>query len=196
MEESEEEDSCSLTPNGVIVATGPDAPKPLQRSRLQRPGELEPGRPSSENRATVEPCAEVDVGKLVSRLQEGGAKLSGKSANSAVPTPNSPKASSLHIKRPAPRPGAGCKEGEYESFTKVRLPGEKPVITRPPMRPPDPPCKAPVPQKAEPKADPVVGTAADAPSSVVASRAKFFETASFRRGGSSCPQGRFPNEEG
>ncbi|XP_013927642.1 PREDICTED: oligophrenin-1 [Thamnophis sirtalis] len=195
MEESEE-DSCDRTPNGVIAAISPDVPKPLQRSRLQRPGEPDPGRPSPDNRGTGEPCAEVDVGRLVSRLQEGGAKLSSKSANSLGPTPNSVKASNLHPKKPAPRPGAGCKEGEYESFTKARLPGEKPVITRPPMRPPDPPCKAPVPQKVEAKADLAVGTAAEAPSSVVASRAKFFETASFRRTSSSCPQGRSPNEEG
>ncbi|XP_026540695.1 oligophrenin-1 [Notechis scutatus] len=196
VEESEEEDSCGLAPNGIVAALSPDVPKPLQRSRLQRPGEADPGRPSPESRGAGEPCAEVGVGRLVSRIQEGGAKLSSKPANSTGPTPPALKASSLQPKKPAPRPGASCREGDYESFPKARLPGEKPVITRPPMRPPDPPCKAPGPQKVEAKMDLVAGTAAEAPSSVVASRAKFFETASFRRGSSSCPQGRSPNEEG
>ncbi|ETE65932.1 Oligophrenin-1, partial [Ophiophagus hannah] len=165
VEESEEEDSCGLAPNGVIAALSPDVPKPLQRSRLQRPGEVDPGRPSPESRGAGEPCAEVGVGRLVSRLQEGGAKLSSKPANSIGPTPHALKASSLQPKKPAPRPGASCREGDYESFPKARLPGEKPVITRPPMRPPDPPCKAPGPQKVEAKTDQVVGTAAEAPSS-------------------------------
>uniref|UniRef100_A0A8C7E4E4 Oligophrenin-1 n=1 Tax=Naja naja TaxID=35670 RepID=A0A8C7E4E4_NAJNA len=138
----EKEDSCGLAPNGVIAALSPDVPKPLQRSRLQRPGEVDSGRPSPESRGAGEPCAEVGVGRLVSRLQEGGAKLSSKPANSIGPTPHALKASSLQPKKPAPRPGASCREGDYESFPKARLPGEKPVITRPPMRPPDPPLVA------------------------------------------------------
>uniref|UniRef100_A0A670XV54 Oligophrenin-1 n=1 Tax=Pseudonaja textilis TaxID=8673 RepID=A0A670XV54_PSETE len=160
-------DSCGLAPNGIVAALSPDVPKPLQRSRLQRPGEADPGRPSPESRGAGEPCAEVGVGRLVSRLQEGGAKLSSKPANSIGPTPHALKTSNLQSKKPAPRPGASCREGDYESFpTKARLPGEKPVITRPPMRPPDPPCKAPGPQKVEAKMDLVAGTAAEAPSSV------------------------------
>lgn len=39
--------------------------------------------------------------------------------------------------------------GDYEGFARVRSPGEKPTIVRPPVRPPDPPCKAPPPQKLE-----------------------------------------------
>uniref|UniRef100_A0A8C6Y4U9 Oligophrenin-1 n=1 Tax=Naja naja TaxID=35670 RepID=A0A8C6Y4U9_NAJNA len=106
------EDSCGLAPNGVIAALSPDVPKPLQRSRLQRPGEVDSGRPSPESRGAGEPCAEVGVGRLVSRLQEGGAKLSSKPANSIGPTPHALKASSLQPKKPAPRPGASCREGE------------------------------------------------------------------------------------
>ncbi|KAJ7310371.1 hypothetical protein JRQ81_007282 [Phrynocephalus forsythii] len=158
-------------------------------------GELDPGKANAEG--SPEPCPEVDVGKLVSRLQDGGTKLTPKAANGVAPIPGSLKASGLHTKRPAPsRPGIGCKEGDCEGFVKARSHGEKPVITRPPVRPPDPPCKAPTPQRTEPKPDLLAGGTEEVSSSVVASRTKFFETASFRRGSSSAPQGRAPGDEG
>lgn len=56
--------------------------------------------------------------------------------------------------------------GDLESFNKVRPPGEKPVIIRPPVRPPDPPCRAAAPQKAEPKQDVAAGGAEEIPPSV------------------------------
>ncbi|XP_048338277.1 oligophrenin-1-like [Sphaerodactylus townsendi] len=130
-----------------------EAPRPLQRSRLpsQRPVEQDPGKLSSESKA--EPCAEVDVGRLVSRLQDKGTKFASKAANGLAPGTASLKGSSGHMKRPAPRPGVCGKEalGDSDGFARVRSPGEKPTITRPPVRPPDPPCKAPVTQKLETK---------------------------------------------
>ncbi|XP_042334473.1 oligophrenin-1 [Sceloporus undulatus] len=185
-----------LTPNGMVMPNYGEAPKPLQRSRLpsHRMGEPDPAKPIFESKP--EPCSEVDVGKLVSRLQDGGAKFANKAANGVVPVSGCLKASNLHVKRPAPRPGMSTKEGEYEGFVKARSPGEKPVIMRPPVRPPDPPCKVPTPQKPEPKPDLLIGGTGEASSSVVASRTKFFETASFRRGSSSSPQGRLPSDEG
>ncbi|XP_053129642.1 oligophrenin-1 [Hemicordylus capensis] len=184
-----------LTPNGTISPHYTEAPKPLQRSRLpvQRAVEADPGKPGSENKS--DQCAEVDVGRLVSRLQDGGPKFSNKAANGVMPATGSLKTSTLHAKRLAPKPGICGKESEYEGFTKVRSAGERPVITRPPVRPPDPPCKAPTPQKLESKPELITGGTGDAHSSVVASRTKFFETASFRTGSTSSPQGRLPSDE-
>ncbi|XP_062997923.1 oligophrenin-1 isoform X2 [Elgaria multicarinata webbii] len=195
--EESEEDGPGPTPNGTVIPVYTEAPKPLQRSRLplQKVGELDPGKSGSENKP--EQRADVDVARRVSRLQDGGMKHSSNAANGVVPVTSSLKASTLQSKRPALRPGISCKEGEYEGFTKARSPGEKPVITRPPVRPPDPPCKAPTPQKPEPKPELIMGGGTgDAAASVVATRTKFFETASFRRGSSSSPQGRHPSDEG
>lgn len=56
--------------------------------------------------------------------------------------------------------------GDTDCFSKVRPPGEKQTIIRPPVRPPDPPCRASVSQKPEPKPDTVAGNAGEIPSSV------------------------------
>uniref|UniRef100_A0A8B9PSK9 Oligophrenin 1 n=1 Tax=Apteryx owenii TaxID=8824 RepID=A0A8B9PSK9_APTOW len=56
--------------------------------------------------------AEGDVGKLVSRLQDAGAKLAGRSANGVVSGP-APKTSTLHAKRPAPRPVIYGRESKF-----------------------------------------------------------------------------------
>ncbi|XP_042742289.1 oligophrenin-1 isoform X1 [Lagopus leucura] len=176
-------DQLSQTPNGSITT---EAPRPLLRSRMPapRPGGEEPGRPP----------AELEVGKLVARLQDGGAKLPGKAANGVVSSP-ALRTSTLHARRPAPRPGGCGRDGEYDGVPKPRPHGDKPMITRPPVRPPDPPCRAPIPQKLEQRPDLIAGTAEEMPSSVVASRTKFFETASRRTGSSSSPQGRIPGDE-
>ncbi|KAL6076989.1 hypothetical protein STEG23_005139, partial [Scotinomys teguina] len=78
---------------------------------------------------------------------------------------------------------------DTDCFSKVRPPGEKQTIIRPPVRPPDPPCRASTSQKPEPKPDTVSGNAGEIPSSVVASRTRFFETAS-RKTGSETHDGR------
>ncbi|XP_054852240.1 oligophrenin-1 [Eublepharis macularius] len=193
--EENEGGSHNATPNGLILPNYSEAPRPLQRSRLpaQRAGELDSGKLSLESKP--EQCAEVDVGRLVSRLLDGGSKSASKAANGVVPGAASLKVSTAHTKRPAPRPGVCGKEGDYEGFTRVRSPGEKPTITRPPVRPPDPPCKAPPPQKLEPKLELLTGGPGEVPPSVVASRTKFFETASFRTSSSSSPQGRLQSDE-
>ncbi|NXI52078.1 OPHN1 protein, partial [Chloroceryle aenea] len=85
--------------------------------------------------------------------------------------------------------------GEFDGVPKPRSHGDKPVIMRPPVRPPDPPCRAPVPPRLEQRPDLTAGTAEEVPSSVVASRTKFFETASQRTSSSSSPQGRIPGDE-
>uniref|UniRef100_A0A9L0IAR0 Uncharacterized protein n=1 Tax=Equus asinus TaxID=9793 RepID=A0A9L0IAR0_EQUAS len=184
------------TPNGTITSTI-DPPKLPQYPKLpiQRNGETDPGRKSPSKPVAdgkLESCPEVDVGKLVSRLQDGGTKAIPKTTNGPVPGFGPTKAPTFHIKRPAPRPLVHPKEGDSDSFSKVRPPGDKPTIIRPPVRPPDPPCRVAAPQKPEPKPDIVAGNAGEIPSSVVASRTRFFETASRKTGSS---QGRLPGDE-
>ncbi|XP_038272260.1 oligophrenin-1 isoform X1 [Dermochelys coriacea] len=193
--EENQGDTRDQTPNGTIISNSTEAPKPLHRSRLptQRAGEADPGRPDSESKH--EQYSEVVVGKLVSRLQDGGAKLANKAANGVVTGTTALKTSIVHAKRPTLKPMIYSKEGEYDTFTKARSPGDKPVITRPPVRPPDPPCRAPPSQKLEQKPEPIAGGTEEMPSSVVASRTKFFETASQRTSSSSSPQGRLPSDE-
>ncbi|XP_045394859.1 oligophrenin-1 [Lemur catta] len=195
LDESEDE-MQHQTPNGTIPGSieplkPPQHPKlPIQRSGEADPGRKSPSRPVSDGK--LEPCPEVDVGKLVSRLQDGGTKATPKATNGPMPGSGPTKTPSFHIKRPAPRPLAHHKDGDADSFSKVRPPGEKPTIIRPPVRPPDPPCRAATPQKPEPKQDVVAGNAGEIPSSVVASRTRFFETASRKTGSS---QGRLPGDE-
>uniref|UniRef100_A0A2K6G3H4 Oligophrenin 1 n=1 Tax=Propithecus coquereli TaxID=379532 RepID=A0A2K6G3H4_PROCO len=195
LDESEDEIQHQ-TPNGTIPGSIeplklPQHPKlPIQRSGEADPGRKSPSRPVSDGK--LEPCPEVDVGKLVSRLQDGGTKATPKATNGPMPGSGPTKTPSFHIKRPAPRPLASHKDGDADSFSKVRPPGEKPTIIRPPVRPPDPPSRAATPQKPEPKQDIVTGNAGEIPSSVVASRTRFFETASRKTGSS---QGRLPGDE-
>ncbi|NXB49908.1 OPHN1 protein, partial [Leucopsar rothschildi] len=183
-------EGLSQTPNGGSV----EVPKPLHRSRLPapRPGGDEPGRPPTENRPQAR--TEPELGKLGSRLQDGGVKPAGRAANGVVTSP-ALRTATLQARRPAPRPGIGGREGDCDGVPKPRSHGDKPVITRPPVRPPDPPCRTPIPPKLEQRPDLIAGTAEDMPSSVVASRTKFFETASRRTGSSSSPQGRIPTDE-
>uniref|UniRef100_A0A673V9J1 Oligophrenin 1 n=1 Tax=Suricata suricatta TaxID=37032 RepID=A0A673V9J1_SURSU len=183
-------------PNGIITSSIeppklPQYPKlPIQRSGEADTGRKSPSRLLSDGK--LESCPDVDVGKLVSSLQDVGSKAISKTTNGPVPGSGPTKASSFHIKRPAPRPLAHHKEGDSDSFSKVRPPGEKPTILRPPVRPPDPPSRAATPQKPEPKPDIVVSNTGGITSSVVASRARFFETASRKTGSS---QGRLPGDE-
>uniref|UniRef100_A0A667IEY5 Oligophrenin-1 n=1 Tax=Lynx canadensis TaxID=61383 RepID=A0A667IEY5_LYNCA len=195
VDESEDEIQHQ-TPNGVITSSIeppklPQYPKlPIQRSGEADTERQSPSRLVSDGK--LESCPEVDVGKLVSRLQDGGTKAISKATNGPVPGSGPTKAPSFQIKRPAPRPLTHHKEGDSDSFSKVRPLGEKPTIVRPPVRPPDPPCRAATPQKPEPKPDIVVSNAGGISSSVVASRTRFFETASRKTG---SPQGRLPGDE-
>uniref|UniRef100_A0A8C0URJ2 Oligophrenin 1 n=1 Tax=Cyanistes caeruleus TaxID=156563 RepID=A0A8C0URJ2_CYACU len=149
------------TPNGG----GVEAPKPLLRSRLPAPrtGGDEPGRPPSDSRP--QPRPEPELGKLGNRLQDGGVKPAGRAANGVVTSP-ALRTATLQARRPAPRPGICSREGDCDGVPKPRSHGDKPVITRPPVRPPDPPCRTPIPPKLEQRPDLIAGTAEEMPSSV------------------------------
>ena len=104
------------TPNGTIISSI-EPPKPPQYPKMpmQKSVEADPGRKSPSRLVSdvkLETCLEVDVGKLVSRLQDGGTKAIPKASNGPMPGPGTTKTPSFHIKRSAPRPLAHHKEGK------------------------------------------------------------------------------------
>ncbi|NXQ36968.1 OPHN1 protein, partial [Alaudala cheleensis] len=151
----------SQTPNGGSVET----PKPLHRSCLPapRPGGDEPGRLPTES--WPQPRAEPELGSLGNRLQDGGAKPAGRAANGVV-TSTALRIATLQARRLAPQPGICGREGDCDSVPKPRSHGDKPVISCPPVRPPDPPCRTLIPPKLEQRPDLIAGTAEEIPSSV------------------------------
>ncbi|XP_018410240.1 PREDICTED: oligophrenin-1 [Nanorana parkeri] len=176
--QSEEDDTSSL--NGNCAITNSDHPLPLQRKKTA-PRVEAPQSPAEQH-------SDVDVAKMLSMMQDRGPKSNANHVNGDLPLyaiPN--KVSPVYPKRPLVRP----REGESENISKVRSPGERPVISRPPVRPPDPPSRAAL----TPKADAALGGKEDVPESVVASRTKFFEKASRPRGSPPSPPQRVPNSE-
>lgn len=81
---------------------------------MPRAGEADPGRPGSDHK--LEQYLEVDVGKLVSKLQDGGSKVASKAANGMVTGTAALKTTTLHTKRPAPRPVIYSKEGKFSAL--------------------------------------------------------------------------------
>ncbi|XP_075691758.1 oligophrenin-1 isoform X4 [Rhinoderma darwinii] len=169
--------------NGNGVLTNRDQPLPLQRKKLM---------PRADTTSSTEDCPEVDVAKMVSMMQEKGVKTNANHINGDLPIYSVPsKASPAYSKRPLVRP----REGEFDNLSKVRLPVERPVISRPPVRPPDPPCRAALIPKMESRTDASSSVKEDYPSSVVASRTKFFEKASRPRESPPSPPQRILTEE-
>ncbi|XP_075691756.1 oligophrenin-1 isoform X2 [Rhinoderma darwinii] len=181
LEQSEEDDGSIQNGNGVL--TNRDQPLPLQRKKLM---------PRADTTSSTEDCPEVDVAKMVSMMQEKGVKTNANHINGDLPIYSVPsKASPAYSKRPLVRP----REGEFDNLSKVRLPVERPVISRPPVRPPDPPCRAALIPKMESRTDASSSVKEDYPSSVVASRTKFFEKASRPRESPPSPPQRILTEE-
>ncbi|XP_069603452.1 oligophrenin-1 isoform X10 [Ranitomeya imitator] len=169
--------------NGNGVITGSDHPLPVQRKKLTS---------RADSQSPTDDCPEVDVAKMVSMMQDRGVKANTNHVNGDLPIYSVPnKASPVYAKKPLVRP----REGDCENISKVRSPGERPVISRPPVRPPDPPCRAALVPKAEPRTDVTSGVREDVPASVVASRTKFFEKASRPRGSPPSPPQRILTEE-
>ncbi|KAM4020307.1 oligophrenin-1 isoform 1-T1 [Anomaloglossus baeobatrachus] len=179
--QSEEDDGSIQNGNGVI--TNSDHPLPVQRKK---------GTVRADTQSATGDCPEVDVAKMVSMMQDRGVKANTNHINGDLPIYSVPnKASPVYIKKPNVRP----REGDCENISKVRSPGERPVISRPPVRPPDPPCRAALMPKTEPRTDVLSGIKEDMSASVVASRTKFFEKASRPRGSPPSPPQRILTEE-
>ncbi|XP_069066265.1 oligophrenin-1 [Pleurodeles waltl] len=182
----------SPTLNGSAFSTT-ETPLPLQRTKLLSNayrGDA-PSPPIPDPRPA--PYSESDGGKPALKLQEGGPRFPAKAANGELVSPGVPRTSAMQPKRPSCRPAVPNKESDCDSIHKARSPGERPVIVRPPVRPPDPPCRATATPKPEQKASQPPGGPEDIPPSVVASRTKFFEKASRPQG--SSPQVRLLSEE-
>ncbi|XP_036379957.1 oligophrenin-1-like isoform X2 [Megalops cyprinoides] len=164
----------------------PTSPVPLQRTKLTNSGPWASTRETSLKQplmpkpsTRLERHSDSDVAKLVARMQDGGQRPDASTANGeAGVTVN--RASSFQNRKPPPRGVAVVKAGESDGVIKARLPTEKHVICRPPMRPPDPPVRSPAPQK-----PPNMASSEETPASYVASKAKFFENASRQIGSSS-----------
>ncbi|XP_056397013.1 oligophrenin-1 isoform X2 [Hyla sarda] len=179
--QSEEDDGSIQNGNGVI--TNSDYPLPLQRKKPMS---------RTDTQSSTDESPEVDVAKMVTMMQERGVKTNTNHLNGDLPIYSVPsKASPVYSKKPIVRP----REGDLENISKVRSPSERPVISRPPVRPPDPPCRVALMPKIEPKTDVNSGVKEDIPASVVASRTKFFEKASRPRGSPPSPPQRILTEE-
>ncbi|NP_001079992.1 oligophrenin 1 L homeolog [Xenopus laevis] len=185
--QSEEEDELpGHTLNGSVT-NNHEYPLPLQRKKLH------PNLQMLDTQGQSDSSSDVDVAKMVSRMQDGNGKPNPKQLNGDLPVYSAPnKPSPLHPKRGPIRP-AVPREGEGDNINKVRSPGERPVISRPPNRPPDPPCRIAL-QKQEPRTEVSSLVKEDIPS-VVASRTKFFENASRPRVSPPSPPSRILTEE-
>ncbi|XP_043913040.1 oligophrenin-1 isoform X2 [Protopterus annectens] len=176
--DEDSDENCSQILNGPVLNNTETTPIPLQRTKVVVRKGLDADYVTSvvsqiENNKS-ERTLDIDAGKTPTKLQDGSTS---RATNGDVISPGIGRVSSFQNKKPAPR---NVTQGDPESTPKARTPGEKHPITRPPMRPPDPPSRSPNQQKQEQKAEPVSGGTEDIPSSVVASRAKFFEEASKR----------------
>lgn len=67
-------------------------------------------RPVSDVKS--DPFPDVDMGKLVIKLQDGPTRIVAKATNGPVPGSMPARAPSFYVKRPAPRPMASQKEGK------------------------------------------------------------------------------------
>ncbi|XP_053555001.1 oligophrenin-1 [Bombina bombina] len=187
-----EEDSFIQTMNGSI-ANHNDPPLPLQRKKVPAVGlRLGNGDIKEQQENT---SSEVDVAKMISRMQDNNAKTPTKHMNGelSVPSPVT-RPSPVYVKRVVSRPLAS-RDGELDNINKARSPGERPLISRPPMRPPDPPNRASLVQKSEPRPEILSDGKEQISSSVVASRTKFFEKASRPRGSPPSPPTKILEEE-
>ncbi|KAJ8348788.1 hypothetical protein SKAU_G00273770 [Synaphobranchus kaupii] len=160
------------------------SPVPLQRTKLANCGPWLSAREIPQKQALMpkpssrlERHSDSDVAKLVARLQDGGQREDTSNGDTSVAVN---RASSFQSRKPPPRGVVVIKDGDSEGVIKMKSPTEKHAICRPPVRPPDPPSRCPVPIKPMSAA-----SVEETPPSYVASKAKFFENASRQIGSSS-----------
>ncbi|KAK2816703.1 hypothetical protein Q7C36_022974 [Tachysurus vachellii] len=158
-------------------------PVPPQRVKLAPPSVAPPSVPSSRAppqrqallpKPTIhqERFSDSDVSKLVSRIQDAGQRLDNGDSKATVG-----RTQSFQMRKPPQRVVTATRDAESD-VTRSRPALEKSPISRPPIRPPDPPSRCPTNQKTQ---------QSDTPPSYVASKTKFFENASRQTGSSSAP---------
>ncbi|XP_061104691.1 oligophrenin-1 [Conger conger] len=155
------------------------SPVPLQRTKLTNYGPRLSARDTAPKQALMpkpssrlERHSDSDVAKLVARLLDGGQRAD-TSATNGDTSVSVNRASSFQSRKPPPRGFVVVKDGDTEGAIKMKSPVEKHAICRPPVRPPDPPTRSPMPIKPTNAAGVEENRA-----SYVASKAKFFENAS------------------
>ncbi|XP_067903312.1 oligophrenin-1 isoform X2 [Heterodontus francisci] len=151
-------DTSSLETGGV---GSPPSPVPLQR--MTKPNVTSPRVAETESplrqaagNQNWRPFSETEVGRFAPKMKDGGLKFAPKSVN-GVPlsdqtTANASRASSFRSK-PTSSKMFYTADGDYSNVNIQRAHQEKTSsgLQRPPMRPPDPPCrdKVPAPLKVE-----------------------------------------------
>ncbi|XP_078403713.1 oligophrenin-1 [Cetorhinus maximus] len=176
------------------------SPVPLQRMTRPSVGSPRVAEPEFPLRQAVgnqnwRPFPETEVGRLPPKMKDGGLKLAPKSVN-GVPQSDRANASASRASSFRSNPTSSkmvyTEDGDYSNINVHRAHQEKTSsgLQRPPMRPPDPPCrdKVPPPLKVEQST-----SMEDTSSSVVASRAKFFENAARKTGGLNSSPPRSPH---
>ncbi|XP_070699802.1 oligophrenin-1 isoform X2 [Pempheris klunzingeri] len=150
------------------------SPVPLQRTKpvsgVPQPPKEPPPRQALMPRPTnrQERHSDFDTGKMDDTRQRPDSSSAANGESGVYVS----RVQSFPSRRPPPKGTSGNREGDSEGLTRTRS-TEKHAICRPPVRPPEPPCRSPAPQK-PPSAASSEGTV----TSYVASKTKFFENAS------------------
>lgn len=164
--ENGQNDSSAM--DGEVSAS----PVPLQRTKPVSCAPLLPREPPPRLPLIPRPSnrqdRDADAGKIDDTRQrpDFSSAANGESGIYVTRVP------SFQGRRPPPKGTPANREGDSDGPTRTR-PTEKPVICRPPVRPPEPPSRNPPPQKTPPAA-----SSESTATSYVASKAKFFENAS------------------
>ncbi|XP_043560986.1 oligophrenin-1 isoform X2 [Chiloscyllium plagiosum] len=187
--EEENDDGSGTNSPDTGGVTSQSSPIPLQRNTRpslgsQKVAETESPLRQATGNQNWRPFSEAEVGKPALKMKDGGLKPAPKSVNGVPQTDqtaaNVSRVSSFRTKLSTKM--FYTEDGDYSNVNVQRAHQEKTSsgLQRPPMRPPDPPCR----DKVAPllKAEQSTSTE-DTSSSVVASRAKFFENAARKTGG-------------
>ncbi|XP_061595944.1 oligophrenin-1-like isoform X2 [Cololabis saira] len=168
-------DRFQHTENGQTDAATPDgdvsaSPVPLKRTKPLPCAPVCPREPPPRQPVTSRPANRQDRLADCSDARQKPDSSSGANGESSACVS---RASSFQSRKPPPKATPANREGDSDGLSRTRW-TEKPVICRPPVRPPEPPSRCPPPQKPPSAPASSDGSA----SSYVASKTKFFENAS------------------
>ncbi|XP_067853333.1 oligophrenin-1 isoform X2 [Heptranchias perlo] len=131
----------------------PPSPAPFQRMTKPNVGSSRVAETEGPLRQAVgnqnwRPYSEADIGKLAPKMKDGGLKLAPKSVNGAPlsdqPNASVSRASSFRSKPTSPKM-VYTEDGDYSNVNVQREKSSTSGLQRPPMRPPDPPCRDKIP---------------------------------------------------